>query len=67
MARNPQANPYKVLGMVPADIAAMRLAVNNYLVAHDDQQTIPDAALRALHPALGSDQVWNELKKELGL
>lgn len=65
--RNLQAKPYKVLGFTQAQWDAGIAAINAYLALHDDQDVIPDATIRALHPALANDGIWAEVKKALGV
>jgi hypothetical protein len=63
---NPQAKPWLVLGVSQANWDAAVAALTTYLQNHADQQYIPDATIRALHPALADDHVWAEMKKALG-
>lgn len=65
--RNPQAKVHLVLGYTQAQWDAAIAALNTYLAAHQDQEEIPDATIRALHPALARDEVWAEVKKALGV
>lgn len=67
MARNPKAKNYRVLGYTTGVWTSAINAVNTYLVAHDDEQEIPDADLRALDPILADDRTWNALRDELKL
>lgn len=64
---NPLCTIAKVVGSTQTDFDAATLAVVSYFKAHDDKQQIPDDEIRAVHPALKSDLVWNEVKKALGV
>jgi len=65
--RNPLAKNYRVLGLTPADWQAIKNSIIAYLSAHEDQEEVPEVEVRALHPALANDRVWNEVKKEMGV
>ena len=62
---NPYADPWRVLGVDPAAKDAFKAAIVNWLKNHPEVQTIPDNTVRALHPALANDLVWNQLKAEI--
>jgi hypothetical protein len=64
--RNPRAKWWRVLGVTQADADAAKAAVLAYLDAHDNEEEIEEAALRAVHPALANERVWAEVKKALG-
>ena len=65
--RNPRAKLAKVLGVTAVDFQAARDAVAAYLDAHDGDEEVDEAALRAVHPLLANLRVWNEAKRALGL
>lgn len=61
--RNPRAKWYRMLGLTQSEANDIKAALLAYLDARDDQAEIPDAALRAVHPKLTDDRVWNEARK----
>jgi len=65
--RNPAVKAYKVLGVTQADWQAIKTALQNYFAANEDKEELSDATLRALHPALARDEVWNQVRAELGV
>ena len=64
--RNPYAKGNRVIGITDVVWQAAIDAVTAWLQAHPDVQEVPDATIRALHPALTNDQVWNEFRKAIG-
>ena len=65
--RNPRADPLKVLGVNAAAYAAAKTAALAYLDANANLGDVDEAAVRATHPLLVTERVWNHLKAELGL
>jgi hypothetical protein len=65
--RNPYAKPEKVLGQTEGDYATAKALVVNYLKQNDDKSEVPVAAIRALHPLLQRDRIWNLIKDDLGI
>ncbi len=65
--RNPQVKNYRVLNVPVADWNQARAPGTAYLNSNDDKEQVDETTVRGLHPALASDRVWNEIKRELGL
>jgi len=63
---NPYAVAHRVLGITDVVWQASIDAATAWLQNHPDMQQVPDATIRALHPALANDQVWNEFRKAIG-
>ncbi len=64
--RNPHAVPSAVLKVSAANYQAAIDAVVAYCKGHADVQEIDDAAVRATHPALADDRLWNQVRQEIG-
>jgi hypothetical protein len=64
--RNPKTTPWAVLGVPKATWDAAIAQLTTWLENHADREEIPDAEIRALHPALADDRVWAEVKKAIG-
>jgi hypothetical protein len=66
MARNPYHDPRPVLAREKVLERILRIVVS-HLRARSGDATIPDAQVRAFHPALANDTVWAAVQKRLGL
>lgn len=64
--RNPYAVAHRVLGITDVVWQASIDTATAWLQAHPEIQEVPDATIRAMHPVLANDQVWNEFKRAIG-
>ena len=67
LINNPRAKIAKLLGKSATDLQAAEDAVLAYCDAHDDQAQLDDKDVRAVHPLLTDERVWNEVRKALAL
>jgi hypothetical protein len=58
---NPRFKLYKALGLSLTQVAEIKTAVGAYMDANDNKQELDPAAVRALHPKLADERVWNSL------
>ena len=65
--RNPYASPLAVLGVSQATYDAAKSQLIAWLTARSNQADIPEATIRALHPALADERVWVTLASDIGL
>jgi hypothetical protein len=66
MARNPFHDPRPLLARENIFDRVLRIVIS-HLRARSGDAVIPDAQVRALHPALANDTVWAAVQKRLGL
>jgi hypothetical protein len=66
VARNPFYEPRPVLAREKIFERLLRIVIS-HLRARSGDAVIPDAQVRALHPALANDTVWAAVQKRLGL
>ena len=67
LVNNPKAHVARVLGITKVEFVARRTELETYLSSKEDKQEIDENVARAALTVAVSDQLWNELKKIVGI